>query len=119
MDEMSDDVQAYIDGIDPAHRPLFDRLAALARAVAPDADLVISYGIPTFKVGKQRLHLGTWKHGISIYGWSDADAADLLARHPKLRTGKGTIQLRSDAADAVTDDELRPLFAAVLGGGVS
>jgi uncharacterized protein YdhG (YjbR/CyaY superfamily) len=115
MGAMSDDVQAYIDGIDPAHRPLFDRLAALAREVAPDAELVMSYGIPTFKVGKRRLHLGTWKHGISIYGWSEDDAADLLARHPKLRTGKGTIQLRTDAADAIGDDELRPLFAATLG----
>jgi uncharacterized protein YdhG (YjbR/CyaY superfamily) len=115
MVAMSDEVQAYIDGIDAAHRPLFDRLAALAREVAPDAELVISYGIPTFKIGKQRLHLGTWKHGVSLYGWSDNDAADLLARHPKLRTGKGTIQLRSDAPDLVSDDELRQLMAGVLG----
>jgi uncharacterized protein YdhG (YjbR/CyaY superfamily) len=111
---MSDEVTRYVDGIDPAHRPLFDRLTGLARAVAPDAELVMSYGMPTFKVGKHRLHVGAWKHGISLYGWSEDAAAEVLAAHPEVRTGKGTIQLRSDAPDVVTDDELRRLLAAVL-----
>jgi len=36
------------------------------------------------------------------------------ARHPELRTSKGTIKLRPQDAAAITDDELGGLVSAVL-----
>jgi hypothetical protein len=44
-------VRSYIDGVDPAHRPLFDRVHRLIMTAHPDADVVLSYQIPTYKVG--------------------------------------------------------------------
>jgi hypothetical protein len=49
-------VRAYIDRLGPEHRRLFDRLQDLILAVVPDAQVVISYQIPLYKVGK--LHVG-------------------------------------------------------------
>ena len=69
MGDMDEAVQSYIDGIDPAHRPLFDRIHRLILAAHPDAAVVLSYQIPTYKVGRRRLYVGAWQHGISIYGW--------------------------------------------------
>lgn len=109
-------VRDYIDAIVPEHRPLFDRLHRLVLEVHPDAAMMLSYGIPTYKVGRRRLFLGAWKHGVSIYGWDQGRGAGFIARHPKLKTSKGTLQLRpSDAAD-ITDDELGGLVRAALDG---
>ena len=111
---MDDAVRDYIDAIAPEHRPLFDRLHRLVLEARPDASVVLSYQIPTYKVGRRRLFLGAWKHGISIYGWQQGHDAGFSDRHPDLRTGKGTIQLRPEDAAAIPDDELRALARAAL-----
>ena len=106
-------VQAYIDGIAAEHRPLFDRLHGLILDAHPDAVVVLSYDMPTYKVGRRRLLLATWTHGVSIYGWKDHDAG-FTARHPELKTSKGTIQLRPEDAARIPDDEFRDLVRAAL-----
>ena len=112
---MTSDVQRYIDGIDPANRPLFDRVHGLIGAACPQATTRISYGIPTFEVGKQRLYLGAWKHGVSLYGWGAGRDGGFAERHRALVTGKGTIRLRPADAAAIADDELTALIRAALG----
>lgn len=107
-------VLAYIDGIAAGHRPLFDRLHRLILDVHPDADVVLSYDMPTYKVGRRRLFLGVWKHGVSIYGWPADHDAGFTARHPALKTGKSTIQLRPEDAAGIPDDEFRDLARAAL-----
>lgn len=109
-------VRNYIDAIALENRPLFDRLHRLVLETHPDAAVVLSYQIPTYKVGRRRLFLGAWKHGVSIYGWDQGHDAGFLARHPKLKTGKGTIQLRPEDAAGITDNEFRDLVRAALDG---
>jgi uncharacterized protein YdhG (YjbR/CyaY superfamily) len=108
-------VRDYIDGIPSGHRPLFDRLHGLILAAYPDAAVVISYKMPTYKVGSGRLHVGAWKHGISIYGWQKGGDAGFTARHPELKTSTGTIRLRPDDAAALPDQELLDLVRGALG----
>jgi uncharacterized protein YdhG (YjbR/CyaY superfamily) len=107
-------VQAYIDGIAAEHRPLFDRLHRLILDVRPDADVVLSYDMPTYKVGRRRLFLAAWKHGVSMYGWPRDHDADFTARHPGLKSGKATIRLRPEDAAGIPDDEFRDLVRAAL-----
>ena len=107
-------VQRYIDAIAPGNRPLFDRLHRLILTAYPDATVVISYRIPTYKVGGRRLHVGAWKHGLSVYGWPQERAAGFISRHPGLKTGKGTIQVRPEDAADIPDDEFRDLVRAAL-----
>jgi uncharacterized protein YdhG (YjbR/CyaY superfamily) len=111
---MADAVGDYIDAIAPEHRPLFDRLHRLVLEVHPDAVVVLSYQIPTYKVGRRRLFVGVWKHGVSIYGWAQGRDAGFTSRHPELKTGKGTIRLRPEAAAGISDDEFRDLVRAAL-----
>ena len=112
---MDDAVRDYIDAIAPEHRPLFDRLHRLVLEVRPDAAVVLSYGIPTYKVGRDRLFLGVWKHGVSIYGWQQDRDGGFTGRHPELRSSKGTIKLRPGDAAAIDDAEFRDLIRAALG----
>ncbi|MFE4652114.1 iron chaperone [Streptomyces sp. NPDC056707] len=111
---MDKEVRDYIDGIPAEHRPLFDRLHRLILEAHPGAAVVISYGIPTYKVGSRRLHVGAWNHGVSLYGWQQGRDAGFATRHPTLISGRATIRLRPDDAASIPDDELRDLARAAL-----
>jgi hypothetical protein len=107
-------VREYIDAIAPEHRPLFDRLHRLILGAHPDATVALAYQIPAYQVGRRRLYVGAWKHGVSLYGWQQGRDAGFTSRHPALRTSKGTIQLRPEDAAGIPDDELRDLVQAAL-----
>jgi uncharacterized protein YdhG (YjbR/CyaY superfamily) len=111
---MDEDVAAYIDAIAPAQRPLFDRLHRIVLAEHPDAEVALSYGMPAYRVGRRRLNLGVWKHGVSVYGWRADRDGGFVARHPGLSSGKGTIRIRPQDARAISDDELRVLLGGAL-----
>jgi hypothetical protein len=107
-------VRSYIDAVDPAYRPLFDRVHELIMAAHPEATVVLSYRIPTYKVGQRRLYVGAWQHGISLYGWQRDRDGGFTERHPELRTSKGTIRLRPQDAADLADGELLALVSAAL-----
>jgi hypothetical protein len=65
-------------------------------------------------VGRRRLFVGVWKHGVSVYGWDQGRDAGFIARHPDLKSSKGTIQLRPSDAARIADDDLRDLIHAAL-----
>lgn len=114
MPEVDQAVLAYIDRIPAAHRPLFDRLHGLILRARPDVTVVLSYRMPTYRAGGRRLHLGAWKHGISVYGWRQDEDGGFIARHPALKTSTGTIQLRPQDAAGLTDEELLGLIRGAL-----
>lgn len=111
---MDDAVRAYIDAIPVAHRPLFDRLHGLIFESYPDVSLGMSYNMPTYRVGPQRLFVGVWKHGVSVYGFDEGRDRGFIARHPKLKASKGTVRLRPEDAEGISDTELRDLIRAAL-----
>ena len=111
---MDQDVRDYIDAIGPEQRPLFDRLHEVVVAAHPDAEVALSYGMPSYRVGGRRLNIGVWKHGVSIYGWRADRDGGFVVRHPELSSGKGTIRIRPGDAETITDDELRALLGGAL-----
>lgn len=111
---MREDVAAYVEAIDAERRPLFDRVHRLVLEVRPDAQLEMSYKMPTYVAGQQRLHVGVWKHGLSFYGWQHGRDGGLAARHPHLENGRGTLRLPVAEAEGISDDELRAFLADVL-----
>ena len=110
---MDDAVRRYRDEMDGEHRPVFDRLHRLVVATCPDAELVLSYGMPTYRVGRRRLNVGAWKHGLSLYVSPNRDGG-FSARHPNLAAGKGTLKLRPADAAAIPDAEFQDLIRAAL-----
>ena len=112
---MDQDVQRYVDQIAGEHRALFDRVNGLIMAAYPDAVVKLSYTMPSYWRGRQKLYVGVWKHGLSMYGWQET-AAGFVARHPRLKTSKGTIQIRPGDAAGISDDDLLELVHAALGG---
>ena len=107
-------VREYVDAIAPDVRPLFDRLHGLVLRAHPEAEVGISYAMPSYRVGSRRLHIGAWKHGVSLYGWRRDRDGGFVARHPGLSSGKGTIRIRPRDGAAISDEE----FTALLGGAL-
>lgn len=114
---VDEEVQEYVAGIAEEHRALFDRVNGLILAAYPDAVVKLSYRIPSYWTGRRRrLYVGVWKHGLSVYGWPQGAEAAFVARHPELKTSKGTIQIRPRDAAGITDVELLELVHAALDG---
>lgn len=90
---MDEAVRRYRDEMDSEHRPVFDRLDQLIVTTCPDAEVELSYGMPAYPIGRRRLSIGVWKHGLSLYVSPKRDGG-FSARHPELAAGKGTIKLR-------------------------
>jgi uncharacterized protein YdhG (YjbR/CyaY superfamily) len=95
---LDESVRNYIDAIPGEQRPLFDRLHSLILDLYPDAEVVISYQVPTYKAAGGRVSLGLWKDGVSLYTTGPEYIETFKARHPKIRTGKASLNFR------LTDD---------------
>jgi len=112
---MDDTVRAYVDAIGAQQRPLFDRIHRLILDAYPTAEVVLSYKMPTYKVGGRSLHVAAWKHGVSLYGWDEERDGGFVERHPELSSGKGTLRLRPAQAEVISDRELRAVIIGALG----
>jgi uncharacterized protein YdhG (YjbR/CyaY superfamily) len=110
---MDDAVRRYRDEIASQYRPAFDRLHRLIVTTCPDAEVVLSYGMPTYRIGRRRLNIGVWKHGLSLYVSPTRDGG-FSARHPGLAVGKGTIRITPEDAARIGDEELADLVRAAL-----
>jgi hypothetical protein len=106
-------VRRYRDEMDSEYQPLFDRLHQLIMTTCPDAEVVMSYGMPTYRLGRRRLNVGAWTHGLSLYVSPNRDGG-FSARHPGLASGKGTIKLSPADAASIPDTELQDLIRAAL-----
>ena len=110
---MTEAVLHYRDEMDSEYRPVFDRLHRLIVTVCPDAEVVLSYGMPTYRIGRRRLNIGVWHHGLSLYVSPNRDGG-FSARHPESAVGKGTIKLRPADAARIPDAEFQDLIRAAL-----
>ena len=110
-------VRAYADGIATDTRLLFDRIHRLIVGEFPDVEVGISYRMPVYRRAARSLHVGAWKHGVSIYGWPDGGTFSILERHPELSSGKGTLRITRAVADDISDEELVELFRCALSEG--
>ena len=113
-DSVDPRVSEYVAALQPDQRFLFERIHWLVLDAYPTAEVVLSYKMPTYRVGNRRLHVGAWAHGISIYGWKARGDGGFTQRHPELQTSTGTIELRPHLAAAISDDEIRTLARVAL-----
>ena len=111
---MDESVQRYIDAIPAEQRPLFDRLQSLILELYPDAEVVISYQVPTYKAAGGRVSLGLWKDGVSLYTTGPEYIESFKARHPRIKTGKASLNF--GLADDVPEGDVREVVRQAMEG---
>lgn len=87
---------SYLAQVDPRERSELERLRRIVKEVVPEAEEVISYGMPGFKYkGKYLLGFAAFKDHMSIFPTSGPVDA-LRDKLAGFRLAKGTIQFTLD-----------------------
>jgi uncharacterized protein YdhG (YjbR/CyaY superfamily) len=84
-------VDAYIGRFPPSVADVLTRLRETVRTAAPGADERMSYGMPTFRLGRDILHFGAFKGHIGIF--PPVREVELAARVAPYRGAKGNLRL--------------------------
>lgn len=86
----------YIAQLSSRERAEFDRIERVVKGIAPDAELVMSYGMPTFTHNRKiLLHFGVFKNHLSLFPGA-SPIAELSSELKHFTTSKGTIQFTAD-----------------------
>jgi uncharacterized protein YdhG (YjbR/CyaY superfamily) len=98
---MNKDVHRYVDAVSRDRKALFHELHGLIMGLYPNAKVVMSYQVPTYRAKTGWVALGYWKNGVSLYTNGLHHIAEFKASYPAIKTGKGSINFKvSDAVPA-------------------
>ena len=85
-------IPEYIAAQDEAIRPRLTAVYEAIRAVLPEAEERISWGMPTFWMGRNLIHFAAAKAHIGLYPGPEAVTA-FADRLTGYKTSKGAVQL--------------------------
>ena len=89
-------VDDYLKRFPEPQRAELERIRQIVKQVVPEAEEVISYGVPGFKYkGKYLITFAAFKDHLSVFPGSEAIAA-LKDRLEGYKTSKGTVQFTLD-----------------------
>ncbi len=89
-------VDTYLAALTPDVRAPLETLRQTIRGVLPDAEEVISYGVPALKsAGRVVVFYAGWKSHLSLYPIPEVDAETEKLIGP-YRAGKGTLRFALD-----------------------
>jgi uncharacterized protein YdhG (YjbR/CyaY superfamily) len=106
VESVATTVEEYVEGLGAPQRRLFEQLQALILDELPEAEIVISYQIPLYKVGK--LHVGLSARragGVTLTTTSSTHIEAFKERHPQFKTNKASIQF--DIGDELPEADIR------------
>jgi uncharacterized protein YdhG (YjbR/CyaY superfamily) len=103
----SPEVDAYLDQLPEPQRALLERIRDIAWTEAPDAQEVIAYGIPTFKLSGNLVHYAAFRNHMSFFPGSTAHNEALKDELRGYKRAKGTIQFTLDKP--LPDDLVRKI----------
>lgn len=90
-------VDAYLANVPEPQRAALVQLRAEIRAVVPEAQESISYGVPTFKLDGGLVAFGAAKEHCALYVMSTAFMAVIAERLGGYDTSKSTIRFQPEA----------------------
>jgi uncharacterized protein YdhG (YjbR/CyaY superfamily) len=105
---MTTAIDAYLAGLPAESRAALEEVRRQIRTIAPDAEELISYGVPTLKYrGRPLAYFGAARQHLALYGFSVDEYREELAAFD---TSKGTIRFQPD--HLVPEPLLRKMLSA-------
>lgn len=86
------DIDSYLAGVSPPARAILEKLRSVILSVAPDAEEVISYGMPAFKCHGMLVGFAAWKEHCGFYPWNSSTVDEFKKELKGYTTSKGAIQ---------------------------
>jgi uncharacterized protein YdhG (YjbR/CyaY superfamily) len=85
-------IENYLEALPLDIRERMEAIRTVIHEMVPDVTELISYAIPSFKLGKHYLlHVGAWKKHIALYPVTEQMESDIRGVAER-GNGKGTIQ---------------------------
>ncbi len=84
-------VETYLANVPDNFRPALERLRTVIRECAPEADEVISYGQPTFKLNGHLVAFAAFKKHLSFFPMSSTLITEFADELQGYKTSAGTI----------------------------
>jgi uncharacterized protein YdhG (YjbR/CyaY superfamily) len=91
---MKREVRSYLAAVPKERKPLVNRLHELIVELYPDAEIDMSYRMPTYKAEEGWVALANQKQYVSLYTCGAHHLAEFKSKHPKIKTGKGCINFK-------------------------
>jgi uncharacterized protein YdhG (YjbR/CyaY superfamily) len=86
------EIEEYLRSATQEQKRVFESIRKIIKKIVPEAEEVISYGIPTFKVNKKPLlYFGAFKNHMSLFPASDGMVKE-IPELEKFRVAKGTLR---------------------------
>jgi len=95
MERKFDTVDEYIASYPADVRVALEKIRGIVRKAAPGAEERISYGMPTYKMGRNLVHFAAFKGHIGLYPTPSATGAFAKELEP-YESGKGSIRFQLD-----------------------
>lgn len=103
----------YLSTINPSQRQALQRIRNTVHELVPEAEEMISYGIPTFKYrGKPLIHFAAFKDHMSVFPTADPMIQVIGDQLAEFRTSKGTLQFTED--NPIPEDLIRKIVETRL-----
>ena len=102
---MHEDVKLYLAAVPADRKPLVDKLHALIVGLYPEAEIDMSYRMPTYKAKDGWVAIANQKRYVSLYTCGAHHLVDFKKKYPAIKTGKGCINFK--ATDPVPDAAIK------------
>ena len=104
-------IDEYLKAIEPEKRAQLERIRKIAKKVVPDAEEVISYGMPTLKYkGKSFLGFNVHANHIGIYPYGGEEIAVFNNQLTKLKYGFSSGAIRVPFDKPIPEDLLQEII---------
>lgn len=108
----SDQIDTYLNQVDPKHKAELERIRLLLRSIIPDYQETISYGLPAFKYkNKYVVGFSSNKNHMGFYP-TPGPIAELEKELSDFKYAKGSIQFTTD--NMLSDELIKKIVAARL-----
>jgi uncharacterized protein YdhG (YjbR/CyaY superfamily) len=89
----AESVDEYLAQLSESQRTEIQRLMRITKELAPNSEIMISYGMPTFKhKGKPLVYFGAFKDHMSVFPASSRVINSLSKELKEFKMSKGTVQ---------------------------
>jgi uncharacterized protein YdhG (YjbR/CyaY superfamily) len=95
-------IDNYLAGVPQPARAMLEKLRSIILSAAPDAEEVISYGMPAFKYHGMLVGFAAWKEHCGFYPWNSSTVDEFKKDLKGYTTSKGAIQFPLDKPLPVT-----------------
>lgn len=112
------EVEAYFKALPAAARPMMESIRQSIRRTAPEAEEVLSYGMPTFRqAGTRFVYYAAWKAHCSLYGLTGQVLDQFKQEIAPYVTPKGMLKFDLDEPlpIALIEDLIRARLAELAG----